>query len=299
LQTFVALYGSWMDQLAVRAAEEHALRIRRLVRWLCVDAIVVITIVIVASLQMDRVSRLAQERLQLSPGVSQLLIVAAAVALSSPFWIGMIRVARYLGFELAAAVFPNAISGAVDIAAAPRRLLVVTLQLAILVLVGFPLVAITQPFLPPLRGAIVLLGLLVLLAVPFWRGATNLQGHTRAAAQAIVESLAQQTREGRAAGASQNLEDVNRLLTGLGSPVPVQLEPLSPVVGKKLAEINLRGLTGATVLAIQRGENAILVPAGEERLLAGDVLALAGTKEAIEDARELLLAGVSQSNGTP
>jgi len=287
LQTFVALYGSWVDQLHSRAADEHTRRIRRPIRWLLADAIVVTAIVIVTSAQMDRISSLAQRHLQLSPDFSRAVIVATAAAISLPFWIGMVRVARFLGFELANAAFPN-VSGSVDTAAAPRRLLVVTLQLAIVVLVGFPLVAITQPFLPPLQGAMVLLVVLAILAAPFWRGATNLQGHTRAAAQALVEALAQRTRDGRAAGASHHLEDVNRLLAGLGSPIPVQLQRDSPVVGKKLAEVKLRGLTGATVLAIQRGEQAVLVPSGDERLLDGDVLALAGTDEAIAAAKELL-----------
>jgi CPA2 family monovalent cation:H+ antiporter-2 len=55
-----------------------------------------------------------------------------------------------------------------------------------------------------------------------------------------------------------------------------------------LAQINLRGLTGATVLAVVRGEETVLVPVGKETLLAGDVLALAGSKESIEAATELL-----------
>ena len=114
-------------------------------------------LVIGASIQMDRVSAWGQEYLNIPVRFSKLAVVMAALAASSPFWIGMIRVARYLGFELADRVFPTAQKGALDLAVAPRRLLVVTLQLAIVVVVGFPLVAITQPFLPPLRGAAVLL----------------------------------------------------------------------------------------------------------------------------------------------
>jgi CPA2 family monovalent cation:H+ antiporter-2 len=49
-------------------------------------------------------------------------------------------------------------------------------------------------------------------------------------------------------------------------------------------------LTGATVLAIQRGEQSVLVPSGHERLQAGDVLAIAGTHDAVEAAKELLAA---------
>ena len=44
------------------------------------------------------------------------------------------------------------------------------------------------------------------------------------------------------------------------------------------------------MLAIQREGGAVLVPAGNDRLLPGDVLAVAGTHAAIESARELLAA---------
>jgi monovalent cation:H+ antiporter-2, CPA2 family len=42
------------------------------------------------------------------------------------------------------------------------------------------------------------------------------------------------------------------------------------------------------VLAISRNGQEIVVPAAEERLQAGDVLALAGSHEAIDVAKELL-----------
>ena len=293
LQTFVALYGTWLEQLGTRSADEQKVRMRRMMRWLVVDAIVVAAIIIAASIEMETVSAWGQKHLNIPVRFSKLAVVMAALAASSPFWIGMIRVARYLGFELADRVFPTAKKGTLDLAVAPRRLLVVTLQLAIVVVVGFPLVAITQPFLPPLRGGAVLLAAVSLLAISFWRGASNFQGHTKAAVQAIAEALAKQTREGKAAEAPQplelqSLEDVNRIVMGLGTPIPLELPFDSDAVGKTLAEINLRGLTGATVLAIRRHGDSVLVPSGHERLLAGDVLAIAGTQDAIDAARELL-----------
>jgi K+:H+ antiporter len=173
--------------------------------------------------------------------------------------------------------------------------LVVTLQLAIVILVGIPLVAITQPFVPTLRGAAVLAFLLALLAVAFWRNANNLQLHARAAAQTMVQALGRETRKGRALEADQRaaqekLDDVNRIVAGLGSPVSIELQPTSSAVGRTLAEVKLRGLTGATILAIGREGDSVVVPAGSERLRAGDVLAVAGTHSAIEAARELLAA---------
>jgi CPA2 family monovalent cation:H+ antiporter-2 len=167
---------------------------------------------------------------------------------------------------------------------------VVTLQLAIVLVIGVPLIAITQPFVPPFRGAAVLLLVLLLLAFAFWRGATNLQGHTRAAAEALAEALARQTRVGRESTGGHALDEANRILAGMGSPVPVEVQPGTLVEGRTLAEIKLRGLTGATVLAIRRGDESVLVPSGHERLQAGDILAIAGTHDAVEAAKELLSA---------
>jgi len=298
LQTFAALYASWFEQLRKGSPDGQTVRFRRAIRWLLVDAVIVTAIVIGASVEMDRIADFAAARLQLSENATKLLVIASAATISAPFWIGLVRMARYAGFELASRAFPAAAGQQLDLAAAPRRLLVVTLQLAIVLLIGIPLVAITQPFLPPFRGAAVLLFLLLLMAIAFWRGAANLQGHTRAAAEALADALARQTRIGREVGNNNSLADANRVLAGLGSPVPVELRPGSAAEGKTLAEIELRGLTGATVLAIRRGEKSVLVPSGHERLQAGDVLAVAGTHDAVEAAKALLSATNSMASSS-
>jgi CPA2 family monovalent cation:H+ antiporter-2 len=291
LQTFAALYASWMEQLRKRPADDQGGRFRRAIRWIIVDAVIVVAVVIGASVEMDRIAAMARSRLDLLERSTRMLVVAAAAILSAPFWIGLVRMARYLGFELATMAFPAVEREQLDLAAAPRRLLIVTLQLAIVLVIGVPLIAITQPFLPPFRGAAVLLLVLLLLAFAFWRGATNLQGHTRAAAEALAEALTRQTRIGRKTSSENHaLVDANRILMGMGSPVPVELQPNNAAVGKTLAELRLRGLTGATVLAIRRGEESVLVPSGHERLQAGDVLAIAGTQDAVEAAKVLLSA---------
>jgi len=81
---------------------------------------------------------------------------------------------------------------------------------------------------------------------------------------------------------------VRDLLGGLGEPLALRLERDSGAVGRSLVELNLRGLTGASVLAITRRDGGVLIPTGHERLQAGDVLALAGTHDALELAARLL-----------
>jgi len=79
-------------------------------------------------------------------------------------------------------------------------------------------------------------------------------------------------------------------LPGLGAPRAIRVRPGTRAVTKTLAELNLRGLTGATVLAIIRERDGVLTPTGRETLRAGDLLAVAGTADAIESAEQLLAA---------
>ena len=137
--------------------------------------------------------------------------------------------------------------------------------------------------------------IILLLAVALWRSATNLQEHARAGAQAIVEVLARQlgSTSVEARTANPDLEQLHRLLPGLGAPQPIRIRTGTNAVNKTLAELNLRGLSGATVLAIIREHDGVLIPTGRETLQAGDLLAVAGTTEAIESAEHLLTQSVS------
>ena len=54
-------------------------------------------------------------------------------------------------------------------------------------------------------------------------------------------------------------------------------------------ELDLRGRTGATVLAIRREGASIPNPEATERLREGDVLALTGTADALDAARAALV----------
>ena len=297
VQTVVSLYGSWLERLRSAPPQPAGRsRTRRLMRLLLIDAVLVAAVVIGASLEMGRAAELLARGDAVSLEVARLLVLAAAGVVLAPLLLGIIRTARRLGLALALQAIPAVAEGAMDPGLAPRRALIVTLQLGIVLLVGAPLVAVTAPFVPPLRGAAVLGVVLVVLGVAFYRSAANLQGHAQAGAQLIVAALAQQlaqpgagamTAEYRAHG----LDVVHRLLPGMGEPVSVGIDDASAAVGRTLADLDLRGLTGATVLAITREGEPVAVPSGREVLRAGDVLAVAGTGDAVEAATRLLREG--------
>jgi monovalent cation:H+ antiporter-2, CPA2 family len=288
LQTFAALYGTWVEKL--RATPDQKTRsstVKRLVKLLVLDVAILIALVI-GALSAESVAEFASLKLGLSSGVALVLVILAAVALAMPLLVGIFGITRGLGLSLAQTALPAVAKGKVDLAAAPRRALVVTMQLAMVLVVGLPILALAQPFLPGWAAAVTLGVILVVLGVVFWQSATNLHGHVKAGAEMIVEALVAQARQRTATPDEDALDQIKHLMPGLGEPVPLRLDENSVAVGQTLAQLNLRGLTGASVLAIARGEQGVIVPMASEILRAGDVLALAGTRDAITAAAGVL-----------
>jgi CPA2 family monovalent cation:H+ antiporter-2 len=293
LQTFVALYGGWIERLRESPRRDTlGAAARRLLALLLLDAAVVASLVIGFALGIGRLTPVLTERIGVSREQAAVLIAGAALLLCVPFLVGIARLVRRLGALLAQAVFAPRVEGRPDFAAAPRRALLMSLEMVIALLIALPILAVTQPFVDGFSSAILVLLLLGALAVAFWRSASELEGHVRASAQALVEALAAQASRG--APPARGLEQVDRLLPGLGHLTPLRLEAASPAVGRTLADLDLRGLTGATVLAIQRGDAGLSVPSAREVLRSGDVLAITGTEDAVEAARRVL-AGAPES----
>lgn len=295
LQTFVTLYASWLQSFGSQPRGKGS-SLRRLLRLTLLDLTLLIALTLGCVLGMSRLTVLAEARLGLAPSVAHISIIALTVVLAVPLVLGVVRLARELGLTLALAALPRVEDeGSVDLAATPRRALIVTLQLAVVLLAGLLFLVVTQPFLGGVYAPALFGVLLVALGAKFWQGATELHGHVRAGAQVVLEALVEQAHRGgvepkSAPHHAADLRAVQRLLPGLGEPTPVELEPSSPAVGRSLSQLNLRGVTGASVLAIQRGEEGVLVPTATDVLRAGDVLALTGTHAAIDAARAMLAA---------
>ena len=244
--------------------------------------------------EIDRLSRIVGNMTGMPSARVRFMVVLIAGLITVPLIYGLITSARALGNHLARRAFAEAQKGKVDPADAPRRALVILVQLAVVLAVGIPVVAITQPFLPPHQGAFVLALLTMLLLVALWRNAANLQGHARAGAQIIASALANQMASVDGTSDETTLLDVNAVLPGLGEPVAIRVVPKSIAVGKSLAQLNLRGATGATVLAIRRGTQQIPTPLGREVIRAGDVVAVAGAHDALAIARAIFAPDLSR-----
>lgn len=287
LRTFVPLYAAWLEDLRSRGGKDARWKeVRRAIRAILLDSILVVAIVAATSLSSERLGGLLGQATGVTPRVAGLLVLLGFVLLCPWPVYGILRAARRLAQVSSEIVLPrSATGGGVDTAAAPRRTLLVGIQIAIVLCVGIPLLAITDPFLPgiPVIG-VLLLVIVLALSWTFWRRAADLQGHVRAGAEIIAEALGRVSRSER----SVSMGDVQALLPGLGDISSFSVGEGSHAVGRSLSELDLRGRTGATVVAIAREGGSVLMPDGTERLRAGDMLGITGSHAACDAARKVL-----------
>jgi CPA2 family monovalent cation:H+ antiporter-2 len=112
-------------------------------------------------------------------------------------------------------------------------------------------------------------------------------------ARNVIESQIQRIREQgyeilRSTSADPGkLETVNVALDA-ASTKTIQLTKDSPVVGKGLGELDFRGASGATIIAVMRDGETKVSPGADYRLEAGDTVVLLGSPGKIERAVRIL-----------
>lgn len=295
LQTFAALYGSWIARL--RASTPHELpRRRRLTRRLALDSALLAVIIIGAIAERGRFATLLHGWIDVAPERGELLVRLGAIALALPVVAAVFLTARHLAGELALQALPLP-GKRLDTARAPRRALTATFHIGLTSLALVVPLLLLQPLLPRYSAPAIVGGFLVLLVGAVWQATRDLEGHARAGAEVIATALVQELdRNTESHDLTRTMERMVVMLPGLGEPVLMTVAPGSRCDGRTLGEVDLRGLTGATVMAITKdaeGKRRSFVPTATERLDAGDLVAIAGAPEAIEQAREMIEHGTA------
>ncbi len=275
---FVSFYESWLGRLRGRPAKTKWRGLRRPIFVLIVDTMILIAIVIGGATFSPAIA----DQLGLAGTPAQVAIAAIATVIATPFIVSLVRRVVVISRLLALEVIPAGQQG-MDLGRAPRRVLMIMFELGLGLVVGVPLVAVTQPFVP--GGWLVVLLVVLGLIVVANRSLRDFDGHVRAGSELLLELLSH-PREQR----TEELGHVEAVLPGFGGIASITLEAGSPAVGQSLAALDLRAKTGATVLAISRGDGGMATPSAIEPLRTGDILAMAGSDEAITAARVLFAA---------
>jgi CPA2 family monovalent cation:H+ antiporter-2 len=290
VQTFEALYRTWLaDLAAARRSGTQWGAVRSLAGWILVDTAALGTLLVSAAIFQSEVAAEIARVTGASQTIADVAVVGVTAALATPFLLGVVRCTRKLATWIAEHGVPTVTAKGRELAEAPRRALIASVELAVFTAVGVTLLALTHPFLPTWPTFAVVFAGLSILAILFWRSATDLQGHVSAGAHVLAEVLKGQDdpRE------DVSLDGFQALLPGLGSFASLRIDDGSPVAGRSLDDLGVRGLTGCAVVAIVRHGGGVITPRGRERLAVGDVLALAGTPDGLDAARRLLAPAAS------
>lgn len=302
LRLWLTFHASWLEKLRALFAlrDPRFAGPRRFSRNLIIDTLALCLLCLALGLGRTRVLAFLREH---RIPMSSLLYLACGVLLSSPLLLGLVRNAQRLGTEMSLLLLPAPEPNRVDLAASARRVFVVTLQLLIVSLVGLPVMAVTQPFLPAGTPLVLFVLVNAALLVVFVRRARSFRGHVRAGTSVLIETFRKQVQtsqpntsapttgpsspEGHATADEPAHKRAESVLPGFSNLTTVSLGRRSRAVGQSLAQLNLRGVTGASVLAIRR-QGQGLVPSPSEQLQSGDELVLTGTQSAVDAAQSLL-----------
>ena len=273
LATFVSFYDAWVGRLRARRDTAWQ-RVRRPTIILVIDAAAVVAIVIGGALGADR----ARAYANLHGRGGDVILLAAVVAAVAPFALGVLKRVVQIARALALLVIPAGTE--VDLGLAPRRALTLMLELALAAVLAALMIAAVQPFVGV--AALAIGAAIVVLVAVTYRAIVDFGQHVRAGSELILELLHQPPAQ------QPPLTELDVVLPGFGGLVSFTLRDDAPAVGHTLAELDLRARTGASVLAIARGAGGFASPTPTEPLRAGDVLALAGSDEALAAARVAL-----------
>jgi CPA2 family monovalent cation:H+ antiporter-2 len=289
LQTFVALYGSWLERLrATPPPERGQSQARRQIRVIAIDTVLLAVLLIGLSVEFERLVGFLDESVGFSLPLARTTVLVGAAAMAAYPVFMLVRATHLLGLAIAVRALPAPEPRKVDMARAPRRAMAVTLQFGLLFFVVALLTVVTQPFAPHIPGIAVIFAAALVLVSAIWRTSKNLQGHAVAGGEVIVAALTRRLAEGKQSDVQDAMQRMHTLLPGLGEPVALTVAAGSIADGQTLAELDMRGVSGATVLALLRGNEHVVSPRGDLRLQGGDTIAVAGTHDAVDSVRSMV-----------
>ena len=239
IQTVAALYGSWRERVrnSPRVPTERS-GTNRIIRIILLDGALITTVVIGVDVEIDRLSQILGNLTGMTADRVRFVVVLIAGLVTVPLIYGLITSARALGNRLARRAFADAQKGKVDPADAPRRALVILVQVAVVLAVGIPVVAITEPFLPPYQGAFVLAVVILLLLCPL--ESASISGHAGWCANHRIGARRPGWHQSMGSDLNGLLEDVNPISPDSASRSRCR-SSLRASPWESLAQLNLRG----------------------------------------------------------
>lgn len=276
----LGIYTQWVGRLSSTGQRNMASELTR--KWIAQMAlnVVLMTAVFIAAAYVGSHPPGWLMRLQIGEDWLKPTLWLGAMILCLPMFIATFRKLQALGMLLAETKVTKAAAGART--AAIRAIVVQVVPLVgVALLVPFILI-LSSTLLPTLKVMMVLLLIVGLIAWLLWRSFIRVYSKAQIA---LLETLEE--------NALPSHEESQIVLPSFLRDAVLETVPLvqkSPAVGKLIRELELRSLTGTSIIAIERNGASIINPGPDEELQTDDHILLLGTREQLTAATTHLSA---------
>jgi CPA2 family monovalent cation:H+ antiporter-2 len=283
LVTFATFYTSWVARLTTRAPQAER-ELRPLVFRLVLYVIVAVSLFLVT---WSGVRPLAQMAPVAFPGQVAILQWGVAAAVVLPFLFLISRTLERLISQVAAFLLRR---GA-PVASGQTQFVRNVLYFLFGWVVGIFVLAACTPVLPSWTPLVAVGMVLLILSYIFWESLSRFHGQI----ERILDTLGGAPTPSDAAltpKAQDPRQEMTRLLSdryGLAVQIEDFVVPFtSTALNQPIGALNVRSLTGASIVAIYRDPEQVIVPQADTVLLPGDVIVLLGERDQLEAALKLL-----------
>jgi CPA2 family monovalent cation:H+ antiporter-2 len=272
------LYTSWIGQISEQRSNNFA----RTLMWKW-GAQMALNVVLIAGIYITAayvgghpgswLMKLGLEMQGLKTGIWLL-----AVLCSLPLFIATARKLQALGLLLAETRVSQEMAG--EATNAIRSLVAAVVPIGGSVALGLFMLVLSSTLLPSLN---VLLGLLVIIGLVCWLLWRSFNRVYSRAQSALIDTF----NNGPDRTPDLHKPEEKRLLEEADLD-KITLEKKSLAAGKLIRELELRSLTGASIVCLERGAERLINPAPDEELQGGDTLLLLGSSSQLQKAKAFL-----------
>jgi len=285
LISFLESYGQWLRGLNDGRRGDRTVR-KLLRKWAFQIAL---NIALVSGLFIGTawLGRTAERHFRTAPQYvagPRAIVWLTAMLIALPLLVATFRKVRAAAMVIAEASIPRSAGGGQT--KVLRAVMANTILLAVSTGIVLWMLLLASPVLPPWRVLIILGVVILIVSVLSWNRLIRVYAQAQIALQ---ETLTAEHAHHSTATAPQAAEPLAPMLKdALLETIP--LPPDSSAAGKLIRELQLRKLTGASIVGIERNGASVINPGPDDELLAGDRVLLLGTQPQLAAARTALAA---------
>jgi CPA2 family monovalent cation:H+ antiporter-2 len=277
LVNVLSLYTDWVGQLGRRRSSMATRLIRRWAMQMALNIMLIAAVFIAAAFAIQH-PPIWLTPSDLSGEWLKAVLWLTAVILSLPMVIATLKKLQALGLLVAEMKVTEASAGERTVAI--RSIVAQIIPIIGTVILGGYIIILSSTFLPNFKVFIVLLAIAALVSWFLRRSFIKVYSK----AQVALQETFSQTPPPKTETIRETLPTVFRDAALETVTIPAG----SSGVGKRIRELQLRSLTGASIVGIERGGQSLINPDPDEELHVQDRLLLVGTRPQLNAAKVLL-----------